>query len=634
MIFKHPIVQAGIVLLIFRMVGVVFRYVFQSGDWNATSLEIFVTATLYNFATLLLIVALLLFIWKLLPKLQSLIGIFVCLFFPVLMLFGQIDLSLSSITGAQLTPTVFRTYRGPHLLISKEFIDPVKANWLPISILVSMSIFAAMRIVKAFLSRKTHLLEPSYGLILTIFVTAIVFTQTPQWLGLYKSPPPVEFAFIEGYSGLDKARLSVSETKATEDFRKFLGLPEGASWVGDDFPLAYSFDSNAEEIPDKSKISPDIIVVMVESLRGANVGFLHKDRPESPTPHLDAMAEKSIVFPFYISNGFPSSPGVVAFNCSAWPHYKKEIMTDFSDQDFDCLPDRLGSFGYQTFYIGGNPGFDNQDLFFRRWYQNIFAVKELGAEVSDKNIINKAIEVINKQDLESPDKPLFAYISTSSSHYPFQPPPDDVSPLPDKPLSDYEKYLKILLYTDKHIGNLFSFLDKRRKKDNTILIIQGDHGFYVDFSKTTGLPVNDVVWTSAIIQGPEKLLGKPRWDYRAASAVDMLPTILKLIGDRRPSASLGNDLLGLPRNKVPMAVAVRTGGIRMDKAGKSLIIDTRNPGQAKIYPAFPENLLPNDLQKNIFVDEDKKDFQDFILYWSYLIENNKVWNKSILNEVK
>src|SRR5207249_7920720 len=78
-----------------------------------------------------------------------------------------------------------------------------------------------------------------------------------------------------------------------------------------------------------SESLPDIVVVMIESLRADALGEGGGRR--SATPNLDALARHSVVFPTFTSNGFPSAPSVLAFHCSAWPHRRTEIITDFSD---------------------------------------------------------------------------------------------------------------------------------------------------------------------------------------------------------------------------------------------------------------------------------------------------------------
>src|SRR5262249_33756003 len=169
-------------------------------------------------------------------------------------------------------------------------------------------------------------------------------------------PPPVEAAFVGEYLGLDRTALDVPEADAIAHLRALVGLPAGAHWIGDEYPLVYA--------PAPARISPpprpDIVVVMVESLRAKELSFV-TGREDSVTPNLDALAAHAAVFTSYLSNAFPSAPSVLSFHAAAWPHRRKEIVTDFSTIRFDSLPERLRDLGYDTIYVGADPHFDNQE---------------------------------------------------------------------------------------------------------------------------------------------------------------------------------------------------------------------------------------------------------------------------------
>jgi hypothetical protein len=184
----------------------------------------------------------------------------------------------------------------------------------------------------------------------------------------------------------------------------------------------------------------------------------------------------------------------------------------------------------------------------------------------------------------------------------------------------------VLTYTDREIGRLLSFLESRERRDQTILIVLGDHGFYMDLRRTSGLPENDNIWTTAIIAGPERLVGPPRRILAPASHVDMLPTVLALVGDRRPSAALGSDLFGPPRNGMRSAMAVRPGGVRLDREGASILVDARTPTLAINRISFP-GVMPATAST---LPLSAASLTDLVADWSYLIERNRVWSPSFL----
>src|SRR5204863_2495960 len=122
----------------------------------------------------------------------------------------------------------------------------------------------------------------------------------------------------------------------------------------------------------------------------------------------------------------------------------------------------------------------------------------------------RSIEEIRRHDRAAEGRPLFEFISTYSTHYPFRL-PDDAG---EKPIAVSEplepRYRQVLNYTDREVGALLSFLATRERRDRTITIVLGDHGFYMDLRRTSGLPENDNIWTAAIVAGQQRLIGELR----------------------------------------------------------------------------------------------------------------------------
>ncbi|HYM22925.1 MAG TPA: sulfatase-like hydrolase/transferase, partial [Vicinamibacterales bacterium] len=329
-----------------------------------------------------------------------------------------------------------------------------------------------------------------------------------------------------------------------------------------------------------------------------------------------------VSFPTYVSNGFPSAPSVFAFHCSAWPHRRKEIMTDFAGRGFDSLPARLRTLGYDAVYVGADPHFDNQSLWLPRWYSKVVDLVAEGGLATDHNIVSRAMDEVRAHDRGAAGQPLFAFVSTYSTHYPFTLPVDAGEAAVGGELS--ARYRQTLRYSDREAGRLFDFLAARGRR--TVTIVVGDHAFYNDLSRTSGVPENDNVWTPAIISGPADLVGPPRRLAMPASHVDMMPTVLRLVGDDRPTASLGSDLLGSSRS-ARTAFAIRPGGLRLDRGGYSIVVDSRAPNVVTTRVAFPSLLPPSELPNG---DPPAGSLIRWATEWSYLIERNRIWSDALL----
>jgi sulfatase-like protein len=620
---RHPVVRAGLALIAFRAAGLFHRYVLQPDVSLSRRLELFVPALAAHAGVLTAIVAAFVLACALAPRWRRAIAIVACVTFAVLMIAGQADLTVSSITGAPLTPTVFRTFRGLQVVTSNEFLEPLRANWRTTVLGVfafGAVVFWMLRSVFAG-TRREQPAPPAASAAMLIAAGAVA-----AWLVPFASwaipPVPIEAAFAREYLGLDRTALDVPEPEAIAHLRSLVGLPPGAHWAGDDYPLAY--------VPATTQIAarprPDIVVVMVESLRAEELSFI-TGRGDSATPHLDALAAHGTVFTSYLSNAFPSAPSVLSFHASAWPHKRKEIITDFSRTHFDSLPERLRDLGYDTIYVGADPHFDNQDRWLRRWYAGVSDLVASGAAATDRNIVSRAIDEIRRHDRSPAAKPLFAFVSTYSTHYPFRLPADaGEQGLPER-AGLAARYRQVLRYTDARIGALLEVLAGRPPLHDTITIVVGDHSFYTNLRKTSGLPENDNEWTALVVSRSGDRSGTSHRIAELASHVDMLPTILAMVGDDRPTAAVGTDLFGAQRSAPRSVLAIRPGGLRLDRGGYSAFVDARTPNGEEIRPSFPA--VSHDVDET---PPSAAQLTEWVNTWSYLVERDRVWNPALLRK--
>src|SRR5439155_11248125 len=124
----HAIARAGLLVLAVRLAGVAVRYLVQPDGSLGARLMMFVPAALYHAGVLLLIASVFVAVATLVPVARRVVAVLACALFAVLMIAGQLDLTLSWITGEPLTPTVFRTFRGLYIVRSSEFLDPLRMN--------------------------------------------------------------------------------------------------------------------------------------------------------------------------------------------------------------------------------------------------------------------------------------------------------------------------------------------------------------------------------------------------------------------------------------------------------------------------------------------------------------------------
>jgi hypothetical protein len=117
------------------------------------------------------------------------------------------------------------------------------------------------------------------------------------------------------------------------------------------------------------------------------------------------------------------------------------------------------------------------------------------------------------------------------------------------------------------------------------------------------------------------------------SQVDLMPTVLGLIGDDRPTAAMGTDLLDRSPDLVRTAVAVRNAGYRFDEGEFSLLVRSDEPDTFWTYRPFQAvDSFSRSLDGTPFSRDDIVWLDASARYVSYLIEQNRIWSPGFLGK--
>jgi len=645
----HPIFLAGMVVLGIRGLGILWRYLgdkAEAGPWN------FIPVTVaFHFSTLLFIILFLLLLQKLIAPPRKFWLPLLVLTFSTLIFIGQTDFMMLRHTGQHFTPSVFNTYVTLDL-IGPDIISPITTDHIN-SLVVFGLLFGGWLMVGAILFWKQGraLGTPiTWSFIMTLISIAslllwpIVEDRSMQRV-LVK---PSELIFLEALWKPDKTSAPDDEQKAMASLRKYFWMPPGWTWATPDYPLMRTPEKqNLQTLSNNSENLPDIIILLIESLRAPNLGFINNAGPHSLTPHLDRLAQESVVFPHFISNGFPSAAGFFSVNASVWPHRKKVHTAEFPGIQYDSIAQKLRSVGYDSLIIwGGNPSFDNQLFWGKRWYDKTVYNKNgndliFKQNFSDSEIIRQFLNRIELHDKENSGKPFFSLIFTAGTHAAytlsnqfFGSPEarEEASRFYDKNARNvHERYSNMLKLMDLQVGKLVHALNQRKRKNNTVIIILGDHSSRTqesDLNEIVAFPMDHYLWTGALIHGPERFVGPiPRREVFPASEVDIMPTILTMIGNQQPTSVMGTDLFAdIPSDK-RTAIAVRPGGFRLDQKNHTLYVDADDPERFWSTKSFSKwNFMSSPAATdNSFNSQDAERLYHDVHYWSWLVENNRVW---------
>ncbi|MGB5487258.1 MAG: LTA synthase family protein [Lysobacterales bacterium] len=279
----------------------------------------------------------------------------------------------------------------------------------------------------------------------------------------------------------------------------------------------------------------NLVIILEESLGAEFVGSLGgKDL----TPNLDALADEGIWFERLYATGTRSVRGIEAI-VSGFPPTSKRSVVKLTDtqKDFFTIANVLQNQNFQTSFIyGGSAHFDNMRRFFlNNGFQTVIDQKDFENPqfvstwgVSDEDLFLKAHEYLSNQG----EQPFFSLVFSSSNHKPFEIPAGKVETRtgPEGPRE------MAVAYADYALGRFLELARASNYWENTVFLVVSDHNSRVKGAHL--IPIER-------FHVPGVILGdgiEPRRVPGITSQIDLLPTLLSLIGVDSRHPAIGRDL--------------------------------------------------------------------------------------------
>jgi arylsulfatase A-like enzyme len=319
---------------------------------------------------------------------------------------------------------------------------------------------------------------------------------------------------------------------------------------------------------------PHIVYILADDLGWKDVGFQGSD---IRTPTLDTLAQDGARFEQLYAQPM-CTPSRAALMTGRYPHrYGLQTAVIPSAGTYGLatdewlLPQVLKDAGYRTAIVGKwhlghadrkywprQRGFDYQygpllgeiDYFTHSahgtldWFRDNEPVQEDGYVT--QLLGQDAARLIGAHD---PKTPLFLYLTFTAPHAPYQAPPAYLARYAHIPDPSRRGYAAMIAAMDDEIGRVLDALEKRRMRDNTLVVFQSDNGGprsarftgEVDTSKGT-IPADNGPYRDgkgSLYEGGTRVVGLINWPGhvkpgsvvdRPLHLVDMLPTLATLAG--------------------------------------------------------------------------------------------------------
>ena len=327
---------------------------------------------------------------------------------------------------------------------------------------------------------------------------------------------------------------------------------------------------------------PNVVVIIVESFSAAYSARLSGE--EGYMPFLDSLMGQGMFFDRAYANGRRSIDGIPAVLASI-PEMMDEafLVSPYAQTPFTSLANTLVPMGYaSSFFHGGRNGTMGFDVFAKSaGFQRYVGQDEYpeGKDydghwgIWDRPFLQYWAEELNKEQ-----QPFLSCLFTLSSHHPYELLPEDMERFPAGRLPIH----RTLRYTDDALRQFFATARTMPWYANTLFVITADHTADIERNGQHYSQATDY-WVPLLYYMPGAI--KPTTVQRVTQQIDILPTILDLIGYHRSFFSFGASALRTER--MPCSIGASTGTyLIIDSMGtRSFPHDRLADGASQTQPA-------------------------------------------------
>ncbi|EKX99484.1 arylsulfatase [Hoylesella saccharolytica F0055] len=373
----------------------------------------------------------------------------------------------------------------------------------------------------------------------------------------------------------------------------------------------------------------NVVILIVESFGREYIGALNKELEggnyKGYTPYVDKLIEQSATYKYSYCNGRKSIDGMPSVLCGIPMFIEPFVLSPQSMNTYTGLAGILGKEGYNTaFFHGANRGSMGFLAFakktgFKEYYgrEDYAADTRFGGDADfdghwgiwDEPFLQYYCTKMNEMK-----QPFMTTVFTVSSHTPYIIPEKYKDVYPEEGLIMH----KCIRYTDMAIGKFFESARKQPWFKNTIFVLTSDHTNLSDHAQYQ----TDIggFCSPIIIYDPSGKI-EPGMRDGIAQQIDILPTVLSILGYDKPFLSFGCDLMSTPMEET-YAVNYLNGIYQYVKYGHVLQFDGK---QTKAVYALDDLLMKHNLKGKVKQQAKmEREVKAIIQQYMYRMVNDKL----------
>jgi phosphoglycerol transferase MdoB-like AlkP superfamily enzyme len=359
--------------------------------------------------------------------------------------------------------------------------------------------------------------------------------------------------------------------------------------------------------PLRSPRRANVVLVLEESLGAEFIGALRAGTDTS-TPELDALVPQGTFLTRAYSTGNRTIRALEATSASLPPLPGISIVRRRNSRNLFTLPEILKSRGYRTLFVyGGRALFDGMGRYMRaNGVERVIEQSDFPKDtfrtawgVCDEAIFDRALAEMDA--LHRSGQPFYTVILTVSNHRPFLYPRGRIAADPER-----RKRVNAVRYADYALGRFVREARRRAFFDDTLFVFMGDHGARVYGAAKIPMPSYEI---PILFYAPGFVPSGVRVPT-VASAMDVPPTILGLLGVEYRSKFFGRDVLALARTE-GRAPLTHNNEIALLQGNNLAILGLRGAASLYRYDRTDETLVPQALTKR----DDLSPIDDAVAYY-------------------
>jgi phosphoglycerol transferase MdoB-like AlkP superfamily enzyme len=280
----------------------------------------------------------------------------------------------------------------------------------------------------------------------------------------------------------------------------------------------------------------NVVIITLESLSSSFMA--HGGNTRGLTPNLDRLADEGLFLSNLHATGNRTVRGLEALSLAIPPLPGHSIIWRKHNRNLETLGAVLADHGYvNRFMYGGYARFDNMDAYFAgNHYQPIdrgqFPERHRGFGniwgLADEHLYDYALEQMDRDAASG--KPFLMHLMTTSNHTPFTFPEGRIDLPRGRPGA--------VKYSDWAVGRFIEMARAKPWFKDTVFVLVADH--CASSKGRVSLPPENY-HIPAIVYSPAHLA--PHTDTRLASQIDLVPSVLDLLGLPEHTHFMGRSVL-------------------------------------------------------------------------------------------